>query len=310
MDLKYINNELITKIDGVISNNKNLSFDNLIYKINTKLYDSYINGCNYEKINADALCDMTDSVSSSRIDTKDKNTLASNFNIHKDFILKEIFKQDKMETGGEKEDNTLVLSKLSEDNIANYDISMAFSRVSNISQIDNNINQISFNNVTAMNMTVSNGDFVMGEERNSINLQQSTNKENKVERHRHNSLYKLQQSINKYNRMRSLSNFDVRGKRNESGSPGRRGIASSQLKPPNSHKSDKLNKTGNEMRRKSVAACEEMQFLKNKNSPLRQIQVPFYTDGEIREMPIAMAGGNRDITLRLIFRDEKTDFKY
>jgi hypothetical protein len=238
MDLKYFNHELINKIDEVISSNKNLSFENLISKINSKLHDSYLNGCNFEKINVYALCDMTDnSVSSSRIETiKEKNTLASHFNIQKDFILKEIFKQDNVKLENEKEDNTLLLSKLSDDNIGNYDLSMAFSRVSNISKIDNNANQISFN-VTAMNMTVSNNEFVMGEERNSINLQQSITKDNKVEKHqRHNSLYKLQQSINQYNRNRSLSNFDVRVKRNESGSPSRRGIASSQSKPPKSLK--------------------------------------------------------------------------
>jgi hypothetical protein len=320
MDLRYINNELITKIDDVISNNKNLSFDALISKINAKLYDSYLNSCNYEKINVDAFCDMTDnSVSSSRIETKEKNTLAANFIINKDFILKEIFKQEKVKIENDKEkdkeDNTLMLSKLSDDNLGYYDVSMAFSRVSNISKIENNnnnANQISFN-ATALNMTVSNGDFVLaGEERNSINLQQSITKDNKVtEKHqRHNSLYKLQQSINKYNRNRSMSNFDLRAKRNESGSPSRRGMASSQSKPPKYLKVEKLNKTGNEVRRRSMAVGDEMRFLKNKNSPLKNMACPLYTDGELKEMPIVIGGRNHDLTLRLIFRDEKTDFKY
>jgi hypothetical protein len=50
--------------------------------------------------------------------------------------------------------------------------------------------------------------------------------------------------------------------------------------------------------------------LKNKNSPFKNLAIPLYTDGEIKEMPIVMAGRNHDLTLRLIFRDEKADFKY
>jgi hypothetical protein len=260
-ELKYFNYNIISIIEEVVSAFKGLGFDNTILKINTKLRDIYVNMSidkfKYpEGVEAGSLSGDDSAVmgkggkfvnnNPNNSDLGVNNNLNTNFlNIKKEFIIREIFKEMDMvlrvENGliNKNNDNTLCLSKLSDDYF-NNDHSFQFSKqLSNISFLqDETLNQLSYKSGygsaliddTAIKVdaepqylspimkgriiakNISNKNLLPNKLESGSNTNTpysfNPNKQNPTSE----SLLKLQQSLSKDEKLRSHSNNDIKMK--------------------------------------------------------------------------------------------------
>jgi hypothetical protein len=230
-ELKYFNYNIISIIQEVVSGYKNLSFEGVLTRINTKLREIYITMSEADKFKYPEFDNGTlsddENVHKKNMNNSDLNNLNTNFlNIKKEFIIREIFKEDKnmrTENGliSRNNDNTLYLSKLSDNEMLNNDYSLQFSKqLSNISYVqDDTLNMLSYN--TGYNSAfediatkgIDNDLSHISKFRNApvnVSIRSPAVKEPIVT----DPLVKLQQSLNKDERLRSFSNTDNKNTKN------------------------------------------------------------------------------------------------
>jgi hypothetical protein len=157
-ELKYFNYNIISIIEEIVSGYKGLGFENILAKVNTKLREIYmgmsdIDRFKYPDLDGGSASDDDGTVQKKNVNNSDMNNLNTNFlNIKKEFIIREIFREEKnmrTENGliSKKDDNTLLLSKLSENDAMAGEYSIQFSKqLSNISFVqDDTLNMLSYN---------------------------------------------------------------------------------------------------------------------------------------------------------------------